>query len=197
VFGSTARRSRLGGLPTFAFALGGLLVAHAVTYLLAVPDPYHRDLVLRRTGHGYLPTLVEVALVGLVAGAAILVSRALGSRSGSEPRLLALSARLALIQTVAFVGQEVLERLVAHAPLAELTNDHVLVVGVFAQVVVALAGAALLRGLGRASDRVATLGVALRRVTRPRAFLALAIESQRASRIAVLRTVSVRAPPPR
>jgi hypothetical protein len=141
----------------FAFAVGGLLVGHAISYLIAVPDPYHRDLVLARTGHGYLPTVAELALVMVLAAAASVVGRTLRRGAGPEPSFASIAVRLAALQVVAFAGQEVTERLVAHVPLAELMRDHVLVIGLVTQVVVAVLGALILGLLSRAAATVAEI----------------------------------------
>jgi hypothetical protein len=162
---------RLRGLPVFGFAVAGLLLGHGLAYLLAVPDSYHRSFVLQRTGHDYLPAAGEAALILLLAGAAAVVARAWMGRDRAETEGFAsLAGLLALIQVVAFAGQEVLERLVSGSPLGELVHDHVLATGLIVQVAVALVGATLLRLLARASARIATAGVA--RVPPPRPALA-------------------------
>lgn len=147
---------RLRGLPVFGFAVAGLLLGHAVSYLLAVPDPYHRSLVLQRTGHDYLPVAGEIGLILLLAGVAAVVARAFTSRTRDTERFASLAGLLAVIQVAAFAGQEVLERLASGSPLGELVHDHVLATGVVVQVAVALIGATGLRLLARASARIAT-----------------------------------------
>jgi hypothetical protein len=147
--------SRFRGLPLFGFAVAGLVLGHLLSYQVAIPDPHHRDLVLDRSGHGYLPTLAQVAVVLAIAAVATVAGRALTSRPGPEGSYAALARRLAIVQVAAFGGQELLERLVAGAPLGDLVKGHLLLAGVTAQVVVALAGAALLRWLARTSQRLA------------------------------------------
>jgi len=148
--------SRFRGLPLFGFAVAGLVLGHALSYLIAIPDPHHRDLVLHRTGHGYLPALAQVAVILAIAAVATVVGRAFGSRpAGTAGSYAALARRLAIVQLAAFSGQELLERLLVGAPLGDLVHGHLLLAGVTAQVVVALAGAALLRWLARASERLA------------------------------------------
>ena len=133
---------RLRGLPTFGLAMAGLVLGHVLAYLIAVPDPHQRAFVLQRTGHDYLPALAEAALVLALAGIAAVVIRAFapGARGGSE-RFSRLAGRLTLVQVLAFGGLEVVERIVAGAPLPHLASDHILVVGMAVQVVVAVAGA--------------------------------------------------------
>ncbi len=147
---------RLRGLPVFAFAVAGLLLGHAISYLIAVPDPYHRDLVLQRTGHQYLPAAGEAALVLLLGGLASLLARGwTARRERGAPAFGSLAALLAVVQITAFVGQEVVERLVSHVPLHTLGQDHLLATGIGVQLVVALVGAVALRWLARVSARIA------------------------------------------
>jgi hypothetical protein len=148
--------SRFRGMPLFGFAVAGLVLGHVLSYLIAIPDPHHRDLVLHRTGHGYLPALAQVAVILAIAAVATVVGRAFASRPAvRDGSCAALARRLAIVQVAAFGGQELLERLVAGAPLDDLVHGYVLLAGVTAQVVVALAGAALLRWLARVSDALA------------------------------------------
>jgi len=136
--------------------MAGLVLGHVLAYLIAVPDPHHRAFVLQRTGHEYLPAMAEAALVLALAGMAAVVIRALapGPRGGSE-RFSRLAGRLALVQVLAFGGQEVVERIVAGAPLGHLASDHILVIGMAVQVVVALVGALFLRWLAGTSTKLA------------------------------------------
>ena len=60
----------LHGLPVFGSAAAGLLLGHALSYMLAIPDPYHRDVLLTRTGHGYLPAAAQATMILILAAAA-------------------------------------------------------------------------------------------------------------------------------
>lgn len=188
---------RVRGLPLFGVALAGLVLGHTLSYLLAVPDPLHRDLILERTGHTYLPIAGEAALVIFLAGVATLLARAWASRGRDDVEGFAsLAGLLALVQVAAFLGQEVLERLVAGAPLAELAHDHVLSIGIGVQIVAALLGAAALRWLARASAHLVRAVVAAR-VALPRPALAAALPTtpdHPRGRVAI-RARNVRAPP--
>ena len=146
---------RLRGLPVFGTAMAGLMLGHTLSYLIAVPDPHQRQFVLERTGHGYMPALTQVTLMVVVAAAAALVARAFGHRAGHTETFPALARTLAVIQVCAFVGQEVLERLVAHAPLHTLAYDHVLATGVLIQVGLALMAARILLWVARTAIRLA------------------------------------------
>jgi hypothetical protein len=139
------------GLPVLGFAVAGLVLGHVLAYVIAVPDPYHRDLLLQRTGHDYLPAFGQAALMLFLAAVAAVVFRMSRRGSGRAERLATLAARLALVQVGAFTAQELLERTVSGSGFADLGHGRVLVVGVAAQIAIALVGAALLRWLARAS----------------------------------------------
>jgi hypothetical protein len=140
----------------FAFAIAGLVLGHALAYVLAIPDPHHRDLVLAHTGHDYLPATAQLALILAFAGAAAAaVGGILSRRDEESDRWLTLAVRLAVVQASAFASQEVVERIATGAPLADLVHQHLLVAGLAAQVVVAFAGSAVLRWIARSSARLA------------------------------------------
>lgn len=147
---------RLRRTAVFAFAIAGLVLGHALAYVLAIPDPHHRDLVLARTGHDYLPAAAQLALILAFAGAAAAATGGILSRrdAGSD-RWLTLAVRLAIVQASAFACQEVVERIATGAPLAGLVDQHLLVAGLAAQVVVAFAGSAVLRWIARSAARLA------------------------------------------
>jgi hypothetical protein len=187
---------RLRGLPTFGLAMAGLVLGHVLAYLIAVPDPHQRAFVLQRTGHEYLPAMAEAALVLALAGIAAVVIRAFapGPRRGSE-RFPRLAGRLALVQVLAFGGLEVVERMVAGAPLRHLASDHILVVGMTVQVVVAVAGAAFLWWLARTSTKLAETTSLPAELPRTGAVLALASTSWTPSPTTFGSIGNVRAPP--
>ena len=186
---------RTTGMPLFAFAVGGLLIGHAIAYLVAVPDPYHRDLVLQRTGHGYLPTVAELALVAVLAAAASVIGRAFRRGDGAGS-FASIAGQLAALQVVAFAGQEVTERLVARVPLGELIHDHVLVIGFAMQVLVALVGALVLRLLVRAGERVAAVVRPRRVLPRPSLGARLVAITSLVPRGGRVPAFAIRGPPP-
>ena len=146
---------QLRGLPVFGFAAAGLLLGHALSYMLALPDPYHRDVVLTRTGHGYLPAAGQTAVILILAAVAAILARAWVNRDRGEPeRFSSIAGTLASVQIGAFAALEILERVVTGAPLGDLIGDHLLVIGVVTQVVVSLVGAALLVWFARTSERI-------------------------------------------
>lgn len=183
-------------MPLFAFALAGLLAGHGLSYVIAAPDPHHRDLLLETTGHAYLPMAGRVSLILLLAAIATITGRAFMSRGSDAPATFgALAGRLAAVQVAAFAGLEVLERLISGAPLGHLMGDRVLPLGIAVQVAVAIVGAVILRWLIRASSRLAAhprLGAVL---LRPAAVLAVPVTRDLAHGIRVRTARSVRAPP--
>jgi hypothetical protein len=147
---------RLRGFPVFGAGAAGLLLGHAIAYLIAIPDPHQRAFALQRTGHAYLLALDQVAMMLAIAAVAAVVVRAVAavSHRGFE-RFGRLATVLLVAQSCAFAAQEVLERLVARSPLGGLFHDHVLVTGMVVQVAVAIAAAGILWLLARASSRLA------------------------------------------
>ena len=186
---------RLRGLPVFGAAMAGLVLGHTISYLIAVPDAHQRQFVLQDTGHGYTPALTQVALMVAVAAIAALVARAFGRRGEQTETFPVLARTLAVIQVCAFVGQEVLERLVAHAPLHTLGHDHVLATGVVVQVALALVAARILHWLARVSARlVQTTAFVRPALPRPGRVLVAAVEGP-APTLRPLTARQVRAPP--
>lgn len=178
------------------FAVAGLLLGHTLSYLLAVPDPSHRDVVLRTTGHAYLPAAAQLAVLLLLAGVAAIVVRSWsGRREAAGERCASLAGLLAGIQATAFVGQEILERLISRSPLSELVHDHVLVTGVGVQILIALIGAALLRWLARTTERIADLVASSAAPPRPALLVPLTVRSGAPRGRLLPGGPSVRAPP--
>ena len=132
---------RLRGLPAFGAAAAGLVLGHALAYLIAVPDPHQRAFVLQRAGHDYLPALRSGgADAGDRRGRRGRRS-CVRSQAGWGDRALRPAGRPCSRRPAsAFAGQEVLERLVSGAPLGDLSHDHILVIGMVVQVVVAFVG---------------------------------------------------------
>ncbi len=151
--GTGPRRDGVASVPAFPFALAGLLLGHALTYVLASPDAPRRAALLRATGHGYLPLLHRAALILAVAGVAALVARASWRRAAVPRSVARLTVPLAATQVVAFVAQEIVERAVVGAPLNGLAP--ILAVGVPAQIVLAVLAAYLFRWLTRTAAGLA------------------------------------------
>ncbi|MGH2808288.1 MAG: hypothetical protein ACRDKT_13545 [Actinomycetota bacterium] len=132
-------RAWLGGL-----AFSGVIAAHVLAYAVAAPHSHHRTELLAATGHGSWTYVVALALGCLVAG---LGGIAWSTATTGEHRLVwsRCALRLVLLQTLGFTALEVGERLLHGVMGAELIAEPVFVIGLIAQVVVALFAAVLLR----------------------------------------------------
>jgi hypothetical protein len=187
---------RLRGFPIFGTAAAGLVLGHALAYLIAIPDPHQRVFALQRTGHAYLPALDQAVLMLVVAGMAAVVVRAFAhTGAGGTERFGRLATVLVAAQTCAFAAQEVLERLVAHAPLGGLAHDHILVTGIAVQVVVAIVAAAILWLFARTAGRLAAVVAARPSLPRVRVVFALPVTARRRHVPLFATAGSVRAPP--
>ena len=138
-------------------AVAGVLLGHWIGYVAALPEPGLRAQVLARTGHSWLHMGRQIAIVAAMLGCGWHVAttlRAKRGRRGTSWRGLALV--LVGVQVASYLAVEVTERVLAGAPVATLLHDNVLVLGLIAQVAVALVGAQVLRWLGRAAAWIAT-----------------------------------------
>jgi hypothetical protein len=149
-------RSAFRGVPVAGTAAAGVLLGHWLAYTVAFPAAVERDHVLAESGHSYWLTAVRFAVVLAVAGLAVVVRRLVcANRSGQADEGFApLARRLAGVQIAAFVAMELIERLVTGAPLTHMLDHQVFFLGLAAQVVVACAGALVLRWFGCATVAV-------------------------------------------
>lgn len=146
----------LRAVTVLGLAAAGLIGGHALGYALAVPDDIHRSALLDATGHGYMPSVSKLALVlGIAAVVAGVMSGYVHRPRRSAVARASLAWRMSLLQCAGFVALEVIERATASASLATLSAG-VIVIGLLAQIAVALVVAVLVAGLRR-------LGAALRR----------------------------------
>ncbi|MDP8956523.1 MAG: hypothetical protein M3N24_06160 [Actinomycetota bacterium] len=144
----------------------GVILAHCAAFVIVQPDRHLRHELLTETGHTYGTGL---ALALFVAGLASLVWNSIhASRMRSMGEVFRAAApKLTLLQVIGFVLLEAAERMFRHGSLllGELLTEPVLAIGVMAQVVVAILGAALVALLSRA---VAAIAAAIRSsATRP------------------------------
>jgi hypothetical protein len=160
----------------FGIAGAGLVLGHLATYALLYPDPDHRVLVLSSTGHAYLPAFAHLACVLAAAAVAAVIGRAWGEReTGVAASFAGLAGVLAITQASAFVGQEILERVVSGSPLPDLLSGPLLVLGVGAQVTLAMIGAAIATWLRSTTQHVVAGSTSWTRarIWRPRALVLL------------------------
>src|SRR5437764_404154 len=162
-----ARLLRRIGRPAALGPVGavGMVLGHWIAYSLAAPRARVRTRLLASTGHAYWFLAVRIALVCALASVAAVLIRATVERlrgrptapSGPGPAALAL----AVIQVGGYGAMEVVERLVAKAPLSTLLVHDVLVLGVLIQVGLAGLLSFALWSLRRAADRLTALAVAV------------------------------------
>ncbi|MGH2722848.1 MAG: hypothetical protein ACRDI0_01040 [Actinomycetota bacterium] len=144
----------LGGL-----AAGGAALTHVLAFVVAAPDPVRRGRLLEETGHAAWPVIVSVALAALVVALArFAVGRIHQADLPAPGALWRLTAgRLMVLQTLAFVGLEAVERLTSGHELDRLLVEPVVLIGVVLQVVVSLGAATLLVLLAHLVDRLTDL----------------------------------------
>ncbi|HEX3622150.1 MAG TPA: hypothetical protein VHT97_07535 [Acidimicrobiales bacterium] len=149
--------------------VAGVVLAHALDYLLIIRSPAQRAAELARTGHGWWPSAVAAGVVS--AGLALVLATARGA-AGAVFRRAAESASatvgrdlgwMALWQTSLFATLEVFERIGAHRSPVELLHGPLFAVGLLLQVGVAVAVVGLLRGIERGTAAVAETVLAGRR----------------------------------
>ena len=186
---------RLRGFPIFGTAAAGLVLGHALAYLIAIPDAHQRVFALQRTGHAYLPALDQAVLMLAVAGMAAVVVRAFAHTGDRTERFGRLARVLVVAQTCAFAAQEVLERLVSRAPLGGLAHDHILVTGIAVQVVVAIVAAAILWLFARSATRLAAVVAVRTSLARVRLVFAVPVTARRPHAPLFATAGTVRAPP--
>jgi hypothetical protein len=137
-----AFRGLLAGL-----AAVGVVVAHAIAYLIAVPDPSLRNALLFVTGHEGWSLVIAVAAGVLTFGlSGFVLSEAAEGGPKARPSIWSIALRLAGMQTIGFVVLEASERLLAGSGLETLWSEPVLTIGLLLQLVVALIGAVVLVG---------------------------------------------------
>jgi hypothetical protein len=152
-------------------AAATLLLGHWAAYVLAYRQIRLRDIVLAQTGHSYLTPLGKLAFVLLFLGVAWLSTEACMRRTGHSERpvrFLPAGARLIAIQIVGFSALEVVERLVAHAPVMQMFGHYTFILGLLMQVITGLVGAVAVLLLARTVRQI-YLSIVTRRVSRRRA----------------------------
>ena len=156
---------------TLAVAVAGLFAGHVIVYRILAPGPLQRSVLAGGASHAYLPFALAIGLMlALVAGARTFrlgfrraTVRGTGQRRPGFAGTLILPA---VAQAAAFIALEVLERVLAGAPMGTLLGP-LLPVGVALQLVVGATGGLLLAGLDRAGEVTGRAVVARRRRSAP------------------------------
>ena len=192
----------VGGFSLVGVAVGGVVLAHWLAYVLAIPGAHARAQVLAASGHSYWVVAIKFAVVlGLAAFGALFLrhlDRPPRTWESGQEAFSAIAARLSLLQVMAFIAMEVTERLVVGAPVAHLFHHRLFLMGLALQLIVASAGALLLLWFSRTAERVAeALGRPLLPHPRRAGLRTIRIEIQAISPVDPVRDgVGLRGPPP-
>jgi hypothetical protein len=192
---STSRVALIGA------AAAALLLGHRTAYVVAYREVRLRDIVLAQTGHSYLAPVGKLTFVLLFLSIAWLSVEScdlLAPGSGTSLRLGQLWRRLVLIQIFGFTLLELLERVIAHAPLLQMFSHYTYALGLLLQVTTALlAGVVIVVTAGTLSRTCLLIGANARRMHVRRGALGRA---PRASTLPFRRgsisAIGLRGPPP-
>jgi hypothetical protein len=193
------QRRTVGGFSLAGVAVGGVVLAHWLAYVLAIPAAHVRAEVLAASGHSYWVLAIKLAVVlGLAAFGTLFLQHVGGRSRGTEPEeepFSLIAARLSLLQVAAFTGMEVTERLMVGAPVAHMFHHRIFLMGLALQLIVAGAGALLLVWFSRTAERVAE-ALGRPRLPRPMFLRTIPVEIQTISPLDPLRDgVGLRGPP--
>ncbi|HYH27897.1 MAG TPA: hypothetical protein VEA19_03855 [Actinomycetota bacterium] len=151
--GVRLRRPAIAG-----FAIVGSLAGHALAYAVAIRDPAHRSAHLWNSGHGYWRAAVWLGwAVAFATIAWVFVKHVRGEGYTLREPVLRNAAVLTALQATGFLVLETSERLATGAPLTGLLHHRLALVGILAQIVIALLGALFLRWLAGAAAKLAEL----------------------------------------
>jgi hypothetical protein len=171
----------------------GLLLGHALDYVVAVQDPFQRHALLHSTGHGYLPVGFLIAIPAAVVSSLAAIRWGWRVQRCRETRLTFTQTwmGLSLVQGAVFIGLEFAERLAVGASLEGIAP--LLLLGGIAQVAIAAVGAAFLMVMKAAGELAARMKIHIRRA-------ALSLQTFGLSRPLVASSFSfsqwIRGPPP-
>lgn len=158
------------GLVLAVLSAGGVVVAHALNYMLVVPSAHERHDLLATTGHAHLP--VAEFVVSALAVTAGVLAIAHGFRLGIRDRagryrpLRREVAVVAGLQAAAFVGLELAERVAAGT--TGRSFGVLLTLGLVVQPLVALVAVLLARLLAKLGEQLAHLVAGRRPAVRRR-----------------------------
>ncbi|MDQ1437511.1 MAG: hypothetical protein QOK43_1140 [Acidimicrobiaceae bacterium] len=161
--GTKANDAGRQGLWIGGMAAGGVIATHLLTFLVLAPNAQDRADLLADTGHASFAVVSAVAVGLLVAGATRFVARSINpttststtttSTTTTRSSIIPTAARLAVIQSAAWVILESAERITHHSHRWELSA---ILLGLVVQALVALAGASALHAAAQGIDKVAT-----------------------------------------
>ena len=127
-------------------ALAGLLAGHLASYFVVAPDAHERAELLASTGHSehaLFGTLALAAGFASVIGIFMQTVRCRCRRSGRRVSRAGVATLLWAVQTCGFVALETWERGHGLAGVGELVHEPAFLVGLVAQLAVALVATAV------------------------------------------------------
>ncbi len=139
-------RPRVSSLWLVLLALGGVFAGHAASYFVVAPNGHDRGRLLELTGHSQHSAFGTVALVATFAAVIAIVLQIVRSRrGGSRPAMgrTRVAVILWIVQTAGFIALETWERGHGAAGFADLLNEPAFLIGLVAQLLVAVAATAL------------------------------------------------------
>lgn len=142
------RRPCVTSLWLVLLALGGLVAGHLVSYFVVAPDAHERARLLASTGHsdhGFFGTFAMAATFAAVIGLFMERIRTRCGPGSSRPRVAGV---LWAVQTFGFVLLETWERGHGLAGVAELAHEPAFLIGLVAQLLVALVATAIVVLIG-------------------------------------------------
>jgi hypothetical protein len=148
------------GLAITGVAAAALVLGHWAAYILAYRQIRLRDVVLAQTGHSYLAPVGKLAFVLLFLGLTNVIVEAFCRNGASRAHPAGFGSvviRMTCIQVVGFSALEIVERLVARAPVTEMFGHYTYVLGVGMQVVTALVAALVIWVLTRTAQGIRRL----------------------------------------
>jgi len=179
-------------LPLWCSIPAGVLAAHAIGYFIVYRDARYRADVLAATGHGYLGHAVIVAVIAAAAAVSVAVAR--GVREERATRWWDAALRIAVVQTAAFFGVEVMERVAAGVrPFSGM--GHVLLIGAIVQLFMGAVVASVLLAFERAGRTIAAVVRAEGAPRRARGYVRLEPPTRSVHRRFVRLPDAARAPP--
>lgn len=145
-----------GGVWLALLAFAGLLGGHLLSYAIVAPHGHERAELLQATGHGMPDLFGPLAMSALIAAAVGFIGLQLRVGDGGSGRTPAARLALALwaMQTLGFVALEASERVLSSHPIGDLWHEPAFLVGLVAQLLVAVAGSLLLAALRRTAEAI-------------------------------------------
>lgn len=156
--GTVRRRAPL--VPAVS-GIAGVVLAHAVAYVLAFPEPAARHAALQASGHGYWHHATDFGLIAAAFGLIMAVGRGLAPVARGRPGIRRALPGLVAWQICLFTCLEVAEGIAAGAPVSTMLAEPVFLIGLILQVAAATAVLFLLVGV----ERVVAAAVRVRRAS--------------------------------